>query len=109
MITAEMTAQEYGGEEVKGTADGPEAGVGQLAPFYFYIGALFLGSQSQFEACCRGPFKSPGVNLQADLRMSVALSLSQYTASTTPLPSATRLQFPAIYTTILQQPYRACH
>ena len=46
---------------VRGTADGPNGGVGQLAPFYFYPGALFWGSQSQRQACCRGPFKSPGV------------------------------------------------
>ena len=46
---------------LKGTAHGPNGGVGQLAPFYFYTGALFWGSQSQRQACCRGRFKSPGV------------------------------------------------
>ena len=49
------------GSLVKDTADGPNGEVGQLAPFYFYAGALFWGSQSQRQACCRGPFKSPGV------------------------------------------------
>ena len=52
---------ESSGLLVQGAADGPKAGVGQLAPFYFYAGALFRGSQSQRQACCRGPFKSPGV------------------------------------------------
>ena len=42
MITAEMTTQEHRYLKVLLT-DGPKAGVGQLAPFYFYTGALFPG------------------------------------------------------------------
>ena len=63
MITTEMTTQKDGGWCLlsKGTADGPNGEVGPVAPFYFYTGALFWGSQSRQWGCCRGRFKSPGV------------------------------------------------
>lgn len=70
---------------VKGAADGPNGGVGLVAPFYFYTAALptFLGEPITAAGMLPRTVQISRGKIEEDPRMSVAPSHNHYTPTTT--------------------------